>query len=214
MRKTFDLSVYLVTDPRLCAARGLVETALAAVQGGATLVQLRDPAADGRRLVEQARALVVALRPRGVPVIVNDRIDVALAADADGAHVGQDDIAAGDARAMLGPQRILGLSAREPADIAAADPAVVDYLGIGPIFAVDPRTKPNAAAPLGVAGFGRLRAGTSLPVVAIGGIRSEHAAPLRGAGADGVAVVSAICGQSDPAAAARTLRDVFNAGRR
>ena len=103
MRKTFDLSVYLVTDPRLCAGLGLVETAMAAVQGGATIVQLRDPAADGRRLVEQARALVAALRPHGVPVIVNDRIDVALAADADGAHVGQDDIAAIDARAMLGP---------------------------------------------------------------------------------------------------------------
>jgi thiamine-phosphate pyrophosphorylase len=210
MRKRLDLSVYLVTDPRLCAEFGLVETALAAVKGGASIVQLRDTQAGGRALVEQARALVAALRPLGVPVIVNDRIDVALAADADGVHVGQSDMAPTDARALIGPDRILGLSAREPDEIAAADAGLVDYLGIGPIFVVDPRTKPNAAEPLGIGGFAARRHHTRLPVVAIGGIQEQHVAPLLAIGADGVAVVSAICGKPDPQAAARGLAEAVH----
>jgi thiamine-phosphate pyrophosphorylase len=213
MRKPLDLSVYLVTDPHLCAGLGLVETALAAVHGGASIVQLRDTQAGGRALVEQARALVAALRPLGIPLIVNDRIDVALAADADGVHVGQSDMAPADARALIGPDLILGLSAREPDEIAGADPAVVDYLGIGPIFSVDPRTKPNAAEPLGIGGFAVRRQGTRLPVVAIGGIQEQHVAPLVAVGADGVAVVSAICGQPDPQAAARGLADAVHSVR-
>jgi len=207
LRKRLDLSVYLVTDPRLCAGLGLVETALAAVHGGAGIVQLRDTQAGGRALVEQARALVAALRPLGVPVIVNDRIDVALAADADGVHVGQSDMAPADVRALIGPDLILGLSAREHDEIAAADPALVDYLGIGPIFAVDARTKPNAAEPLGIGGFAARRLASPLPVVAIGGIQEQHVAPLIAIGADGVAVVSAICGQPDPQAAAYGLAE-------
>lgn len=205
MRRLFDLSVYLVTDPRLCAAFGLVETALAAVQGGATIVQLRDPHAHGRALVEQARALASALRPLGVPLIVNDRVDVALAAGAAGVHVGQSDLPAADARALIGPDLILGLSARTEEEIVATNPAVVDYLGIGPIFSVDPLTKANAAAPIGIEGFAGRRRISPVPVVAIGGVGPASAGDLVRAGADGLAVVSAICGQPDPAAAAARL---------
>ncbi len=213
VRRAFDLSVYLVTDPILCAGYGLVETALAAVQGGATLVQLRDTVAYGRALVEHARALKTALQPHGVPLIINDRIDVALAADADGVHVGQSDIHPADARALIGPDRILGLSARDPAEIAAADPAIVDYLGIGPIFAVNPQTKANASAPLGIAGFGERCRSSALPVVAIGGIQAVHAADLIKEGAAGVAVVSAICGKPEPELAAKALAAAVHAAK-
>jgi thiamine-phosphate pyrophosphorylase len=203
MRPAFDLSVYFITDPALCAPRGVAETTRLAVVGGASLVQLRDPAATTRKLVEEARALVALLRPRGVKLIVNDRVDVALAAGADGVHVGQSDMAAADARGLIGPDRILGLSITALADLERSDLAPVDYLGVGPIFATG--TKADAAPPMGLAGLAAVRARTGMPIVAIGGIGTANAADVIRAGADGVAVVSAIAGAVDPQAAAATL---------
>lgn len=207
----FDLALYLVTDPHLVTARGLLATVEAAVKGGVTLVQLRDPHAHGRALVEEARALKALLAPLGIPLIVNDRVDVAVAADADGVHLGQDDMAPGDARALLGPGRILGLSVGNPAEYASSDLSAVDYLGVGPVKATG--TKADAGAAIGTAGVAAIRALTRLPIVGIGGIDAGLASDVIRAGADGVAVVSAICAAPDPEQAARALKDAIRAAR-
>lgn len=215
MSRPFDLTLYLVTDPRLVAARGLVATVAAAVKGGATIVQLRDPDAHGRALVEQARALKALLAPLRIPLIINDRVDVAVAADADGVHLGQDDMTPADARALLGPERILGLSVGNPAEFAASnigiDIGVVDYLGVGPVKATG--TKKDAGAAIGTSGVTAVRALTRLPIVGIGGIDGALAAEVIRAGADGVAVVSAICAAPDPEHAARALLSAVTAAR-
>lgn len=209
MARPFDLSLYLVTDPVLCGGRGVVETVKAAVEGGVTIVQLRDPDAKGGRQVETARALLAILRPRGIPLIINDRVDVALAVDADGVHVGQSDISPTLVRRMIGPDRILGLSVSRAEELAAPDIGAVNYLGVGPIFAT--ATKPNAAAPIGFDGLARLVAAAPVPVVAIGGVKAEHIEPVRAAGAAGIAVVSAIMAAEDPALAAREMADRLRA---
>ncbi|WP_454918928.1 thiamine phosphate synthase [Xanthobacter sediminis] len=211
MAVAFDLTLYLVTDPRLTAARGLEATVEAAVKGGATLVQLRDPDAHGRALVEQARALKALLQPLGIPLIVNDRVDVAVAADADGVHLGQDDMAPADARALIGPGRILGLSVGNPAEYAASDLQGVDYLGVGPVKATG--TKKDAGSAIGPAGIAAVRALTRLPLVGIGGVDAVLAPEVIRAGADGIAVVSAVCAAPDPEAAARALRAAVSAAR-
>ncbi len=202
---SFDLSVYLVTDPKLSADRDVVETALEAARGGATIIQLRDPNAPTRDLVDQARALVSALKPLGVPLIVNDRVDVALAAGAQGVHLGQDDMAPGDARALLGDEMILGLSVGSLEELGRSDLDPVDYVGIGPIRGT--ATKPDAGAAIGIDGFSAVRREIRLPAVAIGGIRVEHTASIIRAGADGVAVVSAICAATNVRAAARAIAE-------
>lgn len=215
MPRPFDLTLYLVTDPRLVAERGLLATVDAAVKGGVTLVQLRDPDAHGRALVEQARALKALLAPLRIPLIVNDRVDVAVAADADGVHLGQDDMAPADARALLGPERILGLSVGNPAEFAGSssgiDIGAVDYLGVGPVKATG--TKTDAGAAIGAAGVAAVRALTRLPIVGIGGIDGALAGEVIRAGADGVAVVSAICAAPDPEHAARALLSAVTAAR-
>ncbi|MBP2149526.1 thiamine phosphate synthase [Xanthobacter flavus] len=215
MSRPFDLTLYLVTDPRLVAERGLLATVDAAVKGGVTLVQLRDPDAHGRALVEQARALKALLAPLRIPLIVNDRVDVAVAADADGVHLGQDDMSPADARALLGPERILGLSVGNPAEFAGSssgiDIGAVDYLGVGPVKATG--TKTDAGAAIGAAGVTAVRALTRLPIVGIGGIDGALAGEVIRAGADGVAVVSAICAAPDPEHAARALLSAVTAAR-
>lgn len=203
--KSFDLSVYLVLDPGLCGSRGVVETARAAVAGGATMVQLRDKRAGTRELVETGRAIRDALAGSGVPLIVNDDCDAAIAIGAEGLHIGQGDMAPDEARARLGPDRIIGLSAETETLAAAAPIAPLDYLGLGPVF--DTRTKPGHKPAIGLDGLARMVAASRLPVVAIGGLKAEHAAAVRKAGAAGMAVVSAICGTDDPQAAARHLAE-------
>ncbi len=200
MARPFDLSLYLVTDEGLAGPRGVVETVREAIAGGVTLVQLRDPQGKGGHQVEIAKALLAILRPHGIPLIINDRVDVALAVDADGVHVGQSDIPAGLVRQMIGPDKILGLSISKADELAAPDLAAADYLGIGPVFATP--TKTNAAAPIGFDGLADLTAATALPVVAIGGLKVEHVEPTLAAGAAGLAVVSAIMAAADPEAAA------------
>jgi thiamine-phosphate pyrophosphorylase len=203
MTRRFDLSLYLVTDREQCARLGIERVVAEAVAGGVTLVQLRDDDTPDAELVEIARRLRAVLEPSRVPLIVNNRIDVALAAGAAGAHVGQADAPPAAARARLGPDAILGLSITHPVQLAAVPPSKVDYLGVGPVFAT--RTKPDAAPPLGLVGLAATRAATSLPIIAIGGVDHVNAADVLRAGADGIAVVSAICAASDPRVAASRL---------
>lgn len=201
----------LVTDRELARGRALVDLVAEAAQGGVTMVQLREKEATTRAFLEQARAVRAVLRPLDIPLIINDRIDIALAVEADGAHVGQSDMPAEQARALLGPGRVLGLSIANAEQIARPDVGIVDYLGIGPIFAQS--TKPDASVPLGVAGFARLRAlAMGKPVLAIGGVKAEHARGLRAAGADGLAIVSAIVAADDPRAAAAAFVREWTAG--
>ena len=211
MRRRFDLSVYLVTDGPMTAARGLVATVEAATAGGATMVQLREPAASTRTLIEQGRALKSLLDGLDVPLIVNDRVDVALAIGADGVHVGRSDMQPDDARRLLGADAIVGWSVTGVDDLASIDPAVVDYVGVGPVFLT--ATKPDAAAPLGVEGVRALRPRIPVPAVAIGGIGTANAAAVMAAGVDGIAVVSAICAAANPQDAAADLARTVAAAR-
>lgn len=212
MSPRFDLSLYLVTDPEMTARRGLVETVAAAVEGGVTMVQLRHKDGPARMVAEAGRALHALLAPRGIPLIVNDRIDVAHAIGAEGVHVGQDDLLPAAARAILGPRAIIGLSITGENQLAGCDPAGVDYVGLGPLFPTG--TKADAAGALGEAAFAVIRRRLPCPVVAIGGITAHNAARAIAAGADGIAVVSAICAAADPGAAARALRAAVNAARK
>ncbi|MGQ3675859.1 thiamine phosphate synthase [Xanthobacter sp. TB0139] len=204
MAPAFDLTLYLVTDPCLTAQHGLEATVEAAAKNGVTLVQLRDPQAHGRALVQQARALKALLAPLGIPLLVNDRVDVAMAAGADGVHLGQDDMTPQDARALMGQEAIIGLSVGSPAELAGSDLTGVDYLGTGPIRATG--TKANAGAAIGPQGLAAVRALTLLPIVGIGAVTADNAGDVIRAGADGIAVVSAICAAQDVGAATAHLR--------
>ena len=186
-RRPVDLSLYLVLDAGITHPERFAELALAAVKGGAGIVQIRDKTGTARQMIATTRRVIAAVRPLGIPVVVNDRVDVALAAGADGAHVGQDDLPAADARALLGPDAILGLSVTNEAEIATVDPAIVDHVGLGPLYAT--RTKPDAATPLGRHGFHAIRRRLALPVVAIGGIDAGGAQGAVEAGADGKVVL-------------------------
>jgi len=208
MTRRFDPTLYLVTDPDLARGRELAEVVAAAVRGGVTLVQLRDKGGDGRALLEAARALQAVLQPHGVPLLVNDRADIAYAAGA-GCHVGQSDLPAEAARAIVGPDAILGLSIDEVQQADAVDPELVDYLAYGPFAAT--ATKPDAGAPVGADGLAAVRKRIMLPLIAIGGIDAHNVAQAVRAGADGIAVVGAIMAATEPEAASRKLRTAIDA---
>jgi len=201
--KSFDLSLYLVLDPELCAGYGLVETTRAAVAGGATIVQLRDKTATTRQMIETGRALERVLSGSGALLVVNDDVEAAIALNADGLHIGQEDLGAAEARRRIGPDMILGLSVETPELAAAVDPAIVDYAGIGPVFAT--ATKPDHKQPIGIAGLAQLVRACPVRSVAIGGLKAEHVEPVLATGTEGLAVVSAICGQPDPQAATAAI---------
>lgn len=198
-----DYTLYLVTDAPERYAHGLLAGVEAAVSGGASIVQYRATTEPRRHLYETACALRDLLRPRRVPLIINDQVDLALAIDADGVHVGQNDLPVEIVRRMLGSGKLIGLSITAPAQLDAVPPKTVDYLGIGPVFPTI--SKDDAAPALGLEQFARLTARTTLPVVAIGGICLANASALFAAGAAGLAVVSALSLAADPAAAARVL---------
>jgi thiamine-phosphate pyrophosphorylase len=207
--KKVDLRLYALVDPERAGGRDLAGLARLVAQGGATLVQLRDKCGDTRSMVARARAIKAALAPFGVPLLINDRIDVALAAGADGAHVGQDDMAVADARRLLGRDAIVGLSVKTTAQAEAAPIDLLDYVGIGGVFATT--SKDNPDAPIGPAGLARIaavfrRRAPHFPLCGIAGIDASNAAAAIAAGADGVAVISALSLAADPQAAARTLR--------
>lgn len=204
--------IYLVTDTGLCGGReGVAATAAAAATGGVRTVQLRDPSATTRELVALGRALRAALDPFGVPLIVNDRADVAIVVGAAGVHVGQRDLDPRDARALLGPQAHVGLSIsseRELADALALPAGTVDLLGVGPIR--DTPSKTDAAPAMGWDGLAAVCAASPVPAVAIGGISVADLATVARSGAVGAAVISAICGREDPESAARELVSSWN----
>jgi thiamine-phosphate diphosphorylase len=207
-----DLRLYGILDPERGRGRDLAALARAAVAGGCTLLQYRDKHASTRTLVERARAIRTALAGTGVPLLVNDRVDVALAADADGVHVGEDDMHPDNARRLLGPRAIVGLTLKTEAQADALGRIPVDYGCIGGVFATT--SKDNPALPVGLDGFARIaaraRRGARCPIGAIAGIDETNAAGVIGAGADGIAVISAIFSAPDPEAAARRLRAVVD----
>ena len=199
-----DYSLYLVTDRALARGRALADIVRAAVSGGVTCVQVREKDVGTRKFIAEARAVQAALRGTGVPLIVNDRVDVALAIGADGVHLGQRDMALADARRLGPPGWIVGVSAESVEDAVRAERDGADYVGVSPVFATP--TKADHAAPLGLAGLRAIRSATKLPLVAIGGIHAGNAREVVRAGADGLAVVSAIVAVDDPRAAAEILR--------
>ena len=202
--KSFNLHLYLVTDEAAKCRHSLLETVQRAVDGGVTIVQYRSTNPDAGTCYREALPIRDFLASHGVPFIVNNRIDLALALDADGVHIGQRDLPVPAVRAMIGPDRILGLSVSNADQLRAVDAALVDYLGMGPVFPTI--SKLNAPPVLGVDGFAALASQSPLPVVAIGGLDVERARLVRATGAaSGIAVVSAICGAEDPEAAARAL---------
>jgi thiamine-phosphate pyrophosphorylase len=190
----------------------MVETARAAVAGGATIVQLRDKQAGTSVMIETGRALKQALSATGALLIINDDVEAAIAIGADGLHIGQDDMDAPTARTLIGPDMILGLSVETGGLAAAVDPALVDYAGIGPVFATP--TKPDHKQPIGFDGLARLIKTCRVPAVAIGGLKAAHVRDVFSAGADGLAVVSAICGTPDPQAAAIDIAEAIKEVRR
>lgn len=212
--KNAVLKVYGILDPAVSGGRSPADLAQAAVAGGMTLLQYRDKTGSTRDIIEAVRAIRAAIAGSGVPLLVNDRVGVALAAGADGAHVGQDDMAPEDARRLLGPEAIIGLSVKTPAEAAAAPLDLLDYVCIGGVFATTSKDNPNP--PVGVDGFAGLAAqirvrAPGYPVGAIAGITAETAGSLIAAGADGVAVISEIFGKDDVEAAARKLREAVDA---
>lgn len=202
LRADARLRLHLVTDAVQCGERGLLAVVQSAVRGGVTCVQLREKSLDTRAFVERARALKALLSPLRIPLLVNDRVDVALAAGADGVHVGQSDMAPQDVRRLM-PGALIGLSIESWQQMHEAERAPVDYYGISPVFATS--SKADAAPALGLAGLQQLRRMTARPLVAIGGIQAGNVAAVMAAGADGVAVVSALCAADDPAQAAQAL---------
>ena len=200
---THALRLYLVTDQASMRGRTLADVVLAALKGGVTCVQLREKSLCTRDFVALALALQDLLAAFAVPLIINDRIDVALACGAQGVHLGQSDMPVAVARRLLPPQVFIGLSVETMDDVANAAIQPVDYLGVSPIYPTP--TKTDTAPPWGLDGLRQVRAATALPLVAIGGIQLAQVREVLQAGADGLAVVSAICSADDPEAAARIL---------
>jgi thiamine-phosphate pyrophosphorylase len=199
--------VYLVTDRGLCRSRSLQDVVMQAVKGGAAYVQLREKNLTTRAFVEEAIAVKKMLVPFHVPLIINDRIDVALASGADGVHIGQEDMPYETARRLMGPKAIIGLSVETWEDVVASRKLDVDYIGVSPVFATP--TKTDTKEPWGLDGLRRIKAASRHPLVAIGGINAENARAVIEAGADALAVVSAICAADDPEAATREIWNAF-----
>lgn len=208
--RKLDFSLYLVTDRRLAGDRPLAEIVSGAVAGGVTIVQLREKDCSSRQYFELA-VEIKKLLPPGIPLIINDRLDVALAAGADGVHLGQNDLPAETARKHLGPAAIIGLSVENLEQLKQAISLPVDYLAISPVFPTP--TKTDTGPAWGLEGLIMARRLTEKALVAIGGINEGNAAEVIAAGADGVAVVSAICAAADPEAAARRLRKLIDRAR-
>ena len=206
-----DYSLYLVTDRALARGRPTGDIVRAAVAGGVTCVQLREKDCGTREFLDEARKLLAILRPLGVPLIINDRVDVALAAGADGVHIGQQDLPLADVRRLAPAGWIVGVSAESVEDAIRAEQGGADYIGASPVFATP--TKTDHAPPLGLDGLRSIRAAVKLPLVAIGGLHARNARDVVRAGADGLAVVSAIVAAADPRAAAVELRREIKAAK-
>ena len=198
------LRLYLVTDQASACGRTLTDVVAAAVQGGVSCVQLREKQLNTRDFVAQAMVMKALLAPLNIPLVINDRIDVALACGAQGVHLGQSDMPVAQARRLLPPEVFIGWSVETMEDVARSASLAVDYLGVSPIHATP--TKADTQAPWGLEGLRMVRSATTLPLVAIGGIHAGNAREMLAAGADGLALVSALCAAVDPRAAAASLK--------
>ena len=203
------LRLYLVTDRPLSLGRPLEEVVSEAVAGGVTMVQLREKECATGEFIALARRLKGLLAPLGVPLIINDRVDVALASDADGVHIGQSDMPYEDARRLMGRDKIIGLSVENFSDLERANSLDVDYVGISPVYGTP--TKSDTAEPFGLEGLKRAVALSAHPTVAIGGMNAQTIGAVMATGTDGVAVVSAICSAPSPRKAAAELLEMQNA---
>ena len=199
--------LYLVTDRGLCGGRPLEKVILQAVKGGVSCVQLREKEVSTRFFVEEAVNIKHIIQPYGVPLIINDRVDVALACGADGVHLGQDDMPYEMARKLMGPKAIIGLSVETWEDVLASQKLDVNYIGVSPVFATP--TKVDTKGAWGLEGLRRIKSFSRHLLVAIGGINSSNVREVMDAGADGVAVVSAICASADPETAARKMNAII-----
>lgn len=204
--KRSQLSLYLVTDRAAAGGRSIADVVAGAVRGGVTMVQLREKSLCTRDFIEEARTVRKILAPLGIPLIINDRVDVALASDADGVHLGQSDMSPEDARRLLGPEKIIGLSVENVDQVVPANALDVDYIGISPVFSTP--TKTDTASPFGLEGLREAVRASVHPTVAIGGMNAGCATEVMRAGADGIAVVSAIMAAESPEAAARELKEL------
>ncbi|MEL6734853.1 MAG: thiamine phosphate synthase [Pseudomonadota bacterium] len=212
MRSNLDIALYGIIDPARCRARPLDDLVRLAVEGGMTLLQYRDKTSDTRTLIANARLIKSALAESSVPLLINDRVDVALAAKADGVHIGQSDMMAADARSLLGADAIIGLTVKTAEQAHTAPLDVIDYACIGGVYATLSKDNPTA---IGTAGWQEaaapLRArAPQFPVGAIAGIDASNAADVMDAGADGVAIISGIFMQDDVRAATRTLSEIVS----
>jgi thiamine-phosphate pyrophosphorylase len=208
-----DVRLNAIVDPERSGGHDLADLARALAEGGATLIQLRDKTSDTRVMLERGRAIKAALAPLHVPLVINDRVDIALAMGADGVHVGQTDMPVEIARRLLGPDAIIGLSIKSVALAEAAPIALLNYVGVGGVYATTSKDNPNP--PIGFEGLARIadvfrRRAPKFPLCAIAGIDAGNAAPAIEAGAHGVAVISALSLAPDPLAAARELRAVVD----
>ena len=206
--KREDLALYLVTDRGLSLGRDLETVVLQAVEGGVTLVQLREKDIDTREFIALGQRLKAALAGSGVPLLINDRVDVALAIDADGVHIGQSDMPYDIARRLLGPDKIIGLSVETMDEVIQANELDVDYVAVSPVFATN--TKTDTLTPFGYEGLGRACRLTRHPLCGIGGMNAGTAGRAIACGADGVAVVSAIVSAPDPRLASMNLKSIIN----
>ena len=197
--------VYVATDSRLSRGRSHVEIARQAIGGGVDVIQLRDKEADGLGFYEVGCEIRRLAKSSGVPLLVNDRLDIALAVGADGIHVGQRDLPAAIARRLIGADRILGVSAATLDEAVIAERDGADYVGLGPIFEAR-GTKPDAGAPLGLDLIRAVRERCRVPIIAIGGINESNILDVLDAGADGAAIISGIVSAADVAGAVRRLK--------
>lgn len=203
------MKLYLVTDRKIAGDRKMEDIVKEAAEGGVTMVQLREKDICTRDFIDLAIRLKAVLKPFGIPLLINDRVDVALASGADGVHIGQSDMPYRMARTLLGRDSIIGLSVENMEQVMAAESLDVDYLGVSPVFATP--TKTDTAEPFGLEGLKKAAAVSSHPLVGIGGMNARTAAGVMDAGADGIAVVSAIVGAESPERASEELLRIINA---
>ncbi|MGE5391722.1 MAG: thiamine phosphate synthase [Deltaproteobacteria bacterium] len=198
-----DFSLYMVTDRDLLGGRNLIEEVKKAIKGGVTAVQLREKKAGAREFYQMALALKQEMSGTGVPLIINDRLDIALASGADGLHIGQEDLPLQTAAAIMPAGSIIGLSVNSELEAREGARHGASYLGVGPVFQTT--TKEDARSPIGLEGLRNIKEKNNIPLVAIGGINEDNVTTVKNAGAEGVAVVSALMGAPDIETAARRL---------
>ncbi|GAF02727.1 thiamine phosphate synthase [Saccharicrinis fermentans] len=208
MRDNLDLSLYLVTDQKLSRGRTHEYIVEQAVRGGVTIVQLREKDVSSRVFYELAKSLMGLLRPLNIPLIINDRLDIALAVEADGLHIGQSDLPYAVARRLMGKDKIIGLSVENLAQAREANELDVDYIGLSPVFST--RTKQDINKPLELSGVKEIIGITKHKTVAIGGMNSLNIESVMKTGVDGIAVVSAIVSQENPQEAAFRLASLIH----